>query len=81
MLKSAHRVGIKPTLTYNHVLIEHTHLFLTLRIVWSKTFFEDNLVFHGMGVRFSYIFGDGRESLEDILDTCIIDWREKDSGD
>ena len=57
------------------------YLIAMANLVWSKTFFEDNLVFHGMGVRFSYIFGDGRESLEDILDTCIIDWREKDSGD
>ena len=48
--------------------------------VWSKFFFEDNLAFLGMGVRFTYIFGDGRESLEDILETCIIDWGEKDSN-
>ena len=50
-------------------------------LVWSEAFFENNLAFHGLGVRFSYFFGDGRESLEDILDSCIMEWREKDSGD
>ena len=38
-----------------------------------KTFFENNLAFYGLGVRFSYVFGDGRESLEDILDRSIIE--------
>jgi hypothetical protein len=42
-------------------------------LVWSKTFFENNLAFYGLGVRFSYVFGDGRESLEDILDRSIIE--------
>jgi hypothetical protein len=49
-------------------------------LVWSKTFFKGNLVFHVMGVHFTYVFGDGRESLEDILETCIISWREKKPG-
>jgi hypothetical protein len=50
-------------------------------LVWSGNFFEEKLISHGMGVRFTYIFAHGRETIEDIIHDHFIEKRKEKSSD
>jgi len=50
-------------------------------LVWSGNYFEEKAIHHGMGVRFTYIFADGRETIQDIIQDHFIERRKEESSD
>ena len=49
--------------------------------VWSGNYREEKSVYYGMGVRFTYIFANGRETIQDIIQDHFIERRKEKSSD
>ena len=72
----------KPTSSFPAVVSYRKKSFTAIaELVWSGNFLEEKSIRHGMGVRFTYIFAHGRETLDDIIHHHFVERRKKKSID